>query len=638
MAHSAMSTTVHQPPTFTSTSSQPLSLTESHLSVEANSSTVNSHHNLHPGHAVASTSSTPDLAPFERSQTLESGKSFSSGATLQADHDLGKEEGKPTTLDEEEGGTRQTPSPPATTRGSLPSDNDAPLTEEKVRDLEKGKVGPPSGPGGGGGEPVYAEDGSEVIVVDWKGDKDPLFPKNWKNGKRMGATLIVASFTFLSPTSSSMIAPAVGQVAERFNISNEVEQSMIVSIFVLAFAFGPLFLGPLSEIYGRTIVLQLSNLLYLVFNLACGFATSTSQMLAFRFLAGLGGSAPLSIGAGVLGDLWRPEERGRAAALYSIGPLLGPALGPLAGGWIAQCLPNNGYRWVFFSTTIACALIQGAGLLYLRETYAPVLLYRQARALKKEMGLPLDSDKVQTVFEVKGGHKTYGHVLSHGLVRPFQMFRKEFIIQILALYMSIIYGIIYITTVSTTDIFVIIYKESVGIAGTNFVAQGLGFLVWAQVQGRLTDYVYRKLKERNGGEGKPEFRLPLMLPASLFLPLGLLLYGWGAERALHWIVPDIGLFLIAAGMIGVFQCMTTYLIDAFTLYAASALAAATCLRSLCGFGFPLFAPYLYKALGYGWGCTILAGIAVLAGWPAPPLLYIYGERIRAASSYAAKKK
>ncbi|KAL8278774.1 hypothetical protein RQP46_008843 [Phenoliferia psychrophenolica] len=385
---------------------------------------------------------------------------------------------------------------------------------------------------------------------------------------------------------------------------------MVVSIFVLAYAFGPLFLGPMSEIWGRTIILQSANLIYLVFNLACGFATSSGQLLAFRFLAGIGGSAPLAI---------------------------------------AEKLPNDGYRWVFFSTTIACAAIQILGLLFLRETYAPTLLHRQALVLKKEMGLPIDSDKVQTVFEIKGGHKSFGHILSHGLVRPFVMLRKESIIQILSVYMAIIYGIIYITTVSTTDIFINIYHESVGIAGTNFVAQGLGFMIWAQIQGRLMDRVYRALKERNGGVGKPEFRLLLSL----------LTYGWGAQHHVHWIVPDIGLFLIAvrlsppsrdfdgidaqsplrsqAGMIGNFQSITTYLIDAFTLYAASALAAATCLRSLCGFGFPLFAPYLFASLGYGWGCTLLAGLAIGAGWPAAPILYKYGEKIRLRSSYTAKQ-
>jgi hypothetical protein len=114
-------------------------------------------------------------------------------------------------------------------------------------------------------------------------------------------------------------------------------------------------------------------------------------------------------------------------------------------------------------------------------------------------------------------------------------------------------------------VFTKIYGQSVGIAGTNFIAQGLGFFLWAQIQGRLLDVVYRKLKARYGGEGKPEYRLPMMIPASIFLPFGLLLYGWGAQHHLHWIIPDIGLAFIAGGMIGNFQCMTTYLIDVSVL-------------------------------------------------------------------------
>src|ERR1700716_3474733 len=82
--------------------------------------------------------------------------------------------------------------------------------------------------------------------------------------------IIVSSFTFISPVSSSMVAPALTSIASEFNISNEVELSLTLSIFVLAYAVGPLFLGPLSEMYGRVIVLQLANAFYLCFNLGCG--------------------------------------------------------------------------------------------------------------------------------------------------------------------------------------------------------------------------------------------------------------------------------------------------------------------------------------------------------------------------------
>jgi MFS family permease len=74
------------------------------------------------------------------------------------------------------------------------------------------------------------------------------------------------------------------------------------------------------------------------------------MLIAFRFLAGLGGSAPLSIGGGVIGDLFDAEHRGQAIAIYSLAPLLGPVVGPVAGAWIAE---KSTWRWVvclvFFS-------------------------------------------------------------------------------------------------------------------------------------------------------------------------------------------------------------------------------------------------------------------------------------------------
>ena len=133
-----------------------------------------------------------------------------------------------------------------------------------------------------------------------------------------------------------MVAPALPRIGQDLGITQEVELSLTLSIFVLAYAIGPLFLGPLSEIHGRVIVLQLSNLFYLAWNLACGFAQTPGQLIAFRFLSGIGGSAPLALGGGVLSDCWHAEERGKAIAIYSLAPLLGPAVGPIAGGFIAE--------------------------------------------------------------------------------------------------------------------------------------------------------------------------------------------------------------------------------------------------------------------------------------------------------------
>ena len=81
----------------------------------------------------------------------------------------------------------------------------------------------------------------------------------------------------------------------------------------------------------------------LVRNTACGFVRNKNELIAFRFLAGLGGSAPLTLGGAVIGDLFDAEHRGQAIAIYSLAPLLRPVIGPIAGAWIVE---KSTWRWV----------------------------------------------------------------------------------------------------------------------------------------------------------------------------------------------------------------------------------------------------------------------------------------------------
>jgi multidrug resistance protein len=423
-----------------------------------------------------------------------------------------------------------------------------------------------------------------------------------------------------------MVAPALTTIAQDFNITNEVELSLTLSIFVLAYAIGPLFLGPLSELYGRAIILQLANAFYLFFNLGCGFAQTKGQMIAFRFLAGLGGSAPLAIGGGVLSDLFKPEERGRAISIYSLAPLLGPAVGPVAGGFITQ---NTTWRWVFWATTIADALIQLSGLFFLQETYPPVLLHKKKMKLIKETG----NKALHTEYDHP--ERTVTKTLKIAFSRPFRLLGTQIIVQVLALYMAYLYGLMYLVLSTFPMLWTGAYGESIGISGLNYISLGVGFFLGTQICAPLQDRIYRTLKARNNGVGKPEFRVPLMIPGAIFVPVGLFWYGWTAEYQTHWILPNIGAAIFAAGVIVGFQCIQTYIVDSYTRYAASAIGAATVLRSLAGFGFPLFAPYMYDALGYGWGNSLLGFIAVGLGWPAPILMWLYGEKLRKRSTFAA---
>ncbi|KAK0941979.1 hypothetical protein LTR29_006397 [Friedmanniomyces endolithicus] len=500
-------------------------------------------------------------------------------------------------------------------------------------------------------------------VVSWKGVDDPENPKNWSTHRKWAAVLVVSSFTFISPVSSSMVAPALPRMDADLGITEQVTSQMLLSIFILAYAIGPLVLGPLSEVYGRVIVLQLANLFFLVFNLACGFATTAPQMLVFRFLAGLGGSAPLAIGGGILADCFRPEERGKAIGVYSLAPLIGPAVGPIAGGFISE---NTTWRWVFYAVTIADAVIQIAGLFLLQETWAPKLLENKVKKLRKETG--------NNALYAEGSRKeTVVQKLKISLMRPFILLFTQPTVIVFAIYMAYLYGLVYLVISSFPGMYrlhsalsryerrrsrsscdsihestrddcchilplytsPLYYNESTQIGGLHYIALGIGYFVGAQSTGRFNDWLYARLKGQNNGVGLPEFRVPVMMVCAVLLPTGFCWYGWSAEARLHWIMPDIGAGIIAVATICGYYAIQTYIIDSYTKYAASAVAAISCLRSLAGFGFPLFAPAMYNALGYGWGNSLLAFVAIAIGVPAPIMFWKYGAALRAKSQYAA---
>lgn len=259
--------------------------------------------------------------------------------------------------------------------------------------------------------------------------------------------------------------------------------------------------------------------------------------------------------------VWKPHERGQAVALYSLAPVLGPVMGPICGAWIAQ---KSTWRWVFWLTTILSAIVGCGEFLMLRETYAPVLLERKARRIRKNMGAEKSQHReVRTVYD--HGDRHWKQIYSRALFRPFKLFFKEPIIMLLGIYMTFVYGTLYLFLTTIDSIFEDVYQESIGIAGLNCIALGIGLTGASQINARVLDRLYSYMVKKNGGEGKPEYRLPSMVPGTLLLPIGLFITGWTAQAHTHWIAPDIGILLVGAGTMLNFQCIQTYVIDAFTL-------------------------------------------------------------------------
>ncbi|KAB8224898.1 major facilitator superfamily domain-containing protein [Aspergillus novoparasiticus] len=240
----------------------------------------------------------------------------------------------------------------------------------------------------------------EAFLVTFDQD-DAQNPLNWtKKRKWGGVTAAISGTGFVRIMVSTMMAPAIDTMAEELDVSI-TESTMALSVYLLATAFGPLIIGPLSEIYGRKSIFHITNIWFLVWSLVCGFARSKGLLISTRLLAGFGASAVYSLGYGVLGDVWSAEQRGRSFSLYFLIPLTGSAVGPIS--------------------------------------YAPLPLRRRAEKLRSDTG---DSRYYATI-EMREVRLSPLRKLSRSLSRPLRLLAFHPIIPMQAILEGIDYGLLY---------------------------------------------------------------------------------------------------------------------------------------------------------------------------------------------------
>jgi multidrug resistance protein len=267
-----------------------------------------------------------------------------------------------------------------------------------------------------------SEELQDLNIVDWDGPDDPANPQNWTPKKKWGIIAALAAVTLITPLASSFFAPGVPQVLKAFHESSNIMAAFVVSVYILGFAIGPLIIAPMSELYGRKWLYNICNLLFVIFNVACALSKSMGMLIAFRFLAGCAGSAPLTLGGGTIADLFPPQQRAGAMAIWSMGPLLGPVVGPVCGGFLVEAM-----SWIFGGAFGLLLLVVG------QETYAPIILEKKAAALRKETGnLNLKSKLAKDIPPRE--------IFVRAITRPMKMLFLSPIVGLMSLYIAINYG------------------------------------------------------------------------------------------------------------------------------------------------------------------------------------------------------
>ncbi|KAJ5111243.1 hypothetical protein N7532_001778 [Penicillium argentinense] len=304
---------------------------------------------------------------------------------------------------------------------------------------------------------------NQPLVINWQGPDDPENPQNWSMAKKVFVSTLIWLLTFAIYDGSAIYTPGIPSVSEQLGVSS-VAATLGLTLFVAGYGLGPMIWSPLSEIpmIGRSPTYVLTLVVFVFFNFGVIYAKNFGMLLAFRFLTGFIGSPALATGAASMGDIWSPGIRDYMIGIWGMFAISAPVLGPMLGGFAFSA---KGWTWTIWQLLWISALTLVLFFFCLPETFAPNILARRARRVRRITG----NSQYMSESELEIKEMKTMEVLFESLVRPSQLCFMELIVLLLNLYMSLIYGILYIWF----EAFPIIFEE---IHGFNPEQSGLAFM------------------------------------------------------------------------------------------------------------------------------------------------------------------
>ncbi|KAK9457357.1 major facilitator superfamily domain-containing protein [Dipodascopsis uninucleata] len=466
------------------------------------------------------------------------------------------------------------------------------------------------------------EKGEEAVeyVTFTIGDREN--PMNWGNLYKWYVTIVVSVLVIAVAFGSSCVTGGLPLIEEKYNVSLEVA-ILTCSIMVIGFAVGPLAWSPLSEQWGRRPVYFISLSLYTIFNIPCALSPNIGGLLVSRFLCGVFASSGLVLAGGTIADIWPMAKRGNAIAYFAAAPYCGPVFGPLVCGWIEI---GSGRLDLIFWVNMAFAGVMFILVILIPETYAPVILKTRAKKLRKQTGNPM------IMTEQERYKAPLSEIIQTVLVRPVMLIMTEPVLNLMNLYIVMIYSLLYAFFFAYPVIFGELHDYNDGIIGLMFIP----ILIGAMFALGTTPYL-EKIYGRTFARRKttPEDRLIGAMIGAPFVPIALFILGATSFKHIIWVGPASSGIAFGYGMVLIYFSVNNYIIDAYEKCAASALAAKVFTRSAGGAAFPLFTTQMYHRLGKQWASWLLAFIS-LAMVLIPFGFYRYGAQLRARLGNSAK--
>ncbi|KAG7694940.1 hypothetical protein KL930_001263 [Ogataea haglerorum] len=452
------------------------------------------------------------------------------------------------------------------------------------------------------------------------GDKrDPLRLPLWRKWLITITLALVGLDICLLSSCWSLVTP----LKEKYKVSHELFV-LGVSFYIFGMAWGPLFLSPISEFYGRRTTYIFGLTTCIIFQILTCFVPNYGFKIFCRFMTGLSGSVFLSVAPGTISDIFTKQTIGTPLAIYSLCPFLGPSLGPLLAGIVVH-FGGDKYMWTFYSLLIFSGCLWVLVILVVPETYVPILTKWKAQELRMSTG------KEELFAPIERMHSNMLESILKAPKRPLSVLVFDPMMTVLCFYSGLVLGIVYLFFFSIPYTFHKVWGFNVAEQGLAFLGMAIGMLASSAISPYFAK-LYLRLSNLKG-KAQPEYRFPPLIVGGFLAPISLIILAFTTYKQCHWIGALIasGFYGLSTGLIisGIF----TYTADAYQLYAASAAAANTFTRCSMAGIFPLFGLQMYERLGVHYA-SLLLGLVALLLTPAPLLFYKYGAKLRQRSKFA----
>ena len=344
---------------------------------------------------------------------------------------------------------------------------------------------------------------------------------------------------------SSIYSPGINDIMKDFGVSRVVA-TLGTSLSLLGYALGPMLWSSMSEIprIGRNTIYVLTLAAFLLLKLPIIFTQNIEVILIFRFLTAFVGSPAQAIGGATISDMYLPRNRSYGLGLWELSTWIGPTLGPLVGGFVAQA---KGWRWTIWELIwINCAMLVFI-FCFLPETSSSNILYRRAKRLRQETGnayIRAESElEVVDISKKAFAYKT--------VIRPFNLCFREPICLLLNTYTALITGLLFAWLESLPIVFGSVYGFNLGQIGLAFIGLLVGSIV-AYLIFVIWFFMFEAKKFDETGYRAPEERFVPLMAGCIFVPVCLFVFGWSAKAGTPWIVPVIGSGLFSIGGFSLF--------------------------------------------------------------------------------------